>query len=138
VVGDVYAIVSLRHFDNETPFFHHIKSMDFSSSVTVPQTRPDQERALCEQLVQDGFSHDELHVPPLASPDFALMLSDACSYSDEVRKQQPAAWDMRCERWLNRLSTAITGKLFTELPITKRRAICHAAAMLASCPELLP
>lgn len=112
--------------------------MDFSSSVTVPQTRPDQERALREQLVQDGFSHDELRIPPLASPNFALLLSDAYSFSEEIKKQQPTAWDMRCERWLNRLSTVLTGKLFTELPITKRRAICHAVAMLASCPELLP
>lgn len=123
----------------EASLFHlHQAAMDFSASVTVPQARPNTEQALWEQLVQDGFNNDELHLPPLASAEFALLLSDAYSYSSEVRQQDPAAWDMRCERWLNRLSTMITGKLFTDLPMTKRRAICHAAAMLASCPELLP
>lgn len=120
------------------PFATSQHLMNFSATITVPQTLPNQDRALWEQLIQDGFNDEELHLPPLASANFALLLSDACSFSEEIRRQDPAAWDVRCERWLNRLSTAITGKLFTDLPITKRRAICHAAAMLASCPELLP
>src|SRR5689334_7765509 len=112
--------------------------MNFSATITVPEIRPNQDRALWEQLILDGFNDDELHLPPTSSPNFTLLMNDAYSYSEEVRQQGPSAWAMRCERWLNRLSTAITGKLFTDLPLTKRLAICHAAATLASSPELLP
>ncbi len=114
-----------------------ITCMDFSSTVTVPQTRPDRAKALWEQLVQDGFSDAELKVPPIDSVNFAVLMDDSKSFSDEISAQPQHAWPLRCERWLNRLSTVITGKLFTELPATKRRAICHAAVTLADRPELL-
>ncbi len=130
----IYVSAALRHA------LQHLvtSSMGFSASITVPQTRPDQARALWEQLVQDGFTNDELRIPPLTSANFALLLNDSRSFSSEVGEQPAHAWPLRCERWLNRLSTMITGRLFCELPATKRRAICHAAVTLAGRPELLP
>lgn len=111
--------------------------MGFSSSITVPQTRPDQSRALWEQLVQDGFNDTELKVPPVSSSHFTALVNDAKSFSSEIDSQPDTAWPLRCERWLNRLSTVVTGKLFTELPSDKRRAICHAAVTLAGRSELM-
>lgn len=110
--------------------------MTFAASITVPQTRPDDCRALWEQLMQDGFSPDQVCIPSLTSPEFAVLLSDAMSYANEVRGQQATAWDVRSVRWLQRLSTGLTGKLFTDLAAPQRRAICHAAATLSATPEL--
>lgn len=111
--------------------------MSFSSTITVPQERPDQSKALWEQLVQDGFSDGELKVPPVSSVNFELLLKDAKSFSSEIDSQAIQAWPLKTERWLNRLSTIVTGKLFSELPSFKRRAICHAAVTLAGRPELM-
>lgn len=112
--------------------------MDFSSSITVPQHRPDQHRALWEQLLQDGFSQDEIKLPPIESEHFVRLAEDANAYAEEISRQCSTHWDVRSERWLNRLSTTITGRLYRELPIIKRRAICHVAAALSAHPELLP
>lgn len=111
--------------------------MNFSASITVPQSRPNQDRALWEQLIQDGFANEEIHLPPLASEGFAMLMSDARAFTREVQQQNPNAWEVRCERWLQRLSVAMTGHLFTDLPITKRRAVSHAVSML-SADQVLP
>ncbi len=112
--------------------------MSFSDSVTVPQTRPDPARALWEQLIQDGFSEQELRIPSEVSEQFETLVNDSRSFSCEIGAEPGSAWPLRCERWLNRLSTVITGHIFTELPVHKRRAICHAAVTLAGRPELMP
>lgn len=111
--------------------------MSFASTVTVPEVRPDQAKALWEQLLQDGFTNDELHIPPITSEGFVVLVKDARSFIAEVGHCAASAWPLRCERWLNRLSTVITGHLFSELSVAKRRAICHAAVTLGGRPELL-
>ena len=119
-------------FSNSIPY-----AMDFSSTITVPHARPDQSRALWEQLLQDGFATEELKVPPISSANFVVLIQDSRSFSAEISNQSCQAWPLRCERWLNRLSSIITGQMFIELPIENRRAICHAAILLAERPELL-
>ena len=111
---------------------------NFSSTITVPQSRPEESQALWEQLIQDGFNGDELRVPPIGTDQFVELQQDAQKFSHEVGGCTPAAWPLRCERWLNRISVVITGKLFSELPTWKRQAITHAAITLAKRPDLLP
>lgn len=124
-------------FTHQRPSHRSPIDMDFSSTITVPQARPDQSQALWEQLLQDGFTDSELKVPPVASTRFATLVNDSLSFVSEISHQPAHAWPLRCERWLNRLSTVITGQLFAELSAPKRRAICHAAVTLAGRPELL-
>lgn len=106
-------------------------SMTFASTITVPQQLPDQPRAIWEQLIQDGFAEGELKVPPIASSAYILLVHDAKSFSADVQNQYEISWPLRCERWLNRLSTTLTGQMFWELPIPKRQAICHIALTLS-------
>lgn len=111
--------------------------MGFSTHITVPEQRPDQAKALWEQLLQDGFRGDELHVPAHDSSAFAVLVDDARAFANEIGPERVCAWPLRCERWLNHLSTVLTGVIFVELPAAKRRAICHAAVTLAGRPDLL-
>lgn len=103
--------------------------MTFAATITVPQQLPDHAQALCEQLLQDGFAEAELRVPPLTSPLFTTILHDAQSFVDEVGLET-SAWPIRGERWLNRLSTMLTGQMFWELQKNQRRAIAHAAVSI--------
>lgn len=105
--------------------------MTFSSTITVPQTTPDQSRAIWEQLIQDGFSETELKIPPVASVAYSTLIHDSKSFSTEIHERYEASWPLKCERWLNRMSTTLTGQMFWELPVPKRRAICHIALTLS-------
>lgn len=111
--------------------------MGFSTLITVPEQRPDQAKALREQLRQDGFSESELNVPDDASSDFVVLLDAARAFANEIGPDRVCTWPLRCERWLNRLSVMLTARPFTEHPAGKRRAICHAAVTLAERPDLL-
>lgn len=90
-----------------------------------------------EQLAQDGFLKQDVHVPPADTPEFALLLHDARQFCRELCGGNHPAWPVRGVRWLNRISIAAVGKLFAELPPSQRRAIAHAAITLAGQPHLL-
>lgn len=108
----------------------------FATTITVPHALPDPSTALLEQLLQDGFLRKDLRLPAMDAATFEQLVSDAKNFADEVG-QAGDAWPIRCERWLQRLSSTITGKLFTELPSSERFAIAHAAISLAGRYELL-
>jgi hypothetical protein len=110
-------------------------TMTFAATITVPAHTPDQAQIILDHLVQDGFDVSEIRVPEIASPIFTVVLHDARSFNDEIQTAYATAWPLRCERWLNRLSTTLTGQMFWELPIAKRRAIGHMALSLAGQPS---
>lgn len=112
-------------------------TFSFATTITVPHALPDPSTALLEQLLQDGFLRADLRIiPTMDRATFEQVVADAKHFAEEVG-QAGEAWPVRCERWLQRLSSAITGKLFTELPPSERFAIAHAAITLAGRSELL-
>lgn len=110
---------------------------NFSDSITVPHALPAADTAVVEQLTQDGILRQDIHVPDCQSPEFAQLLADARSFTNEIVTGEHPAWPAKGVRWLNRLSTALIGKLFSELTPNQRRAIAHAAITLAGHSELL-
>lgn len=111
--------------------------MNFSAMITVPHADVPADQAIAEQLLQDGFLFQDIHVPPVGTPDFSLLVKDAHEFADELVAGLHGAWPLRGVRWLNRLSTCLTGKLFSDLTPTQRGAISHAAITLAGHSELL-
>lgn len=111
-------------------------TFSFATTITVPHALPDPSTALLEQLLQDGFLRDDLHIPAMDQTTFAQLVADAKNFSDEVQ-QAGDAWPVRCERWLQRLSTTLTGKFFADLLPSERFAIAHAAITLGGRNELL-
>ncbi len=110
-------------------------TFSFATTITVPHALPDPSTALLEQLLQDGFFRQDINLPLPTDPNFAVIVSDAKKFSQEVGAAGDA-WSVKSVRWLNRLSTNITGKLFTELPSSQRLAIAHAALTLGGGSDL--
>ncbi len=111
-------------------------TISFATTITVPHAIPDPSTALLEQLLQDGFFQQDLQVPLPTDPNFAAIVQDALNFSAEVQRAGDA-WPVRCERWLNRLSLNLTGKVFTDLSSPHRLAIAHAALTLGGQNELV-
>ncbi len=111
-------------------------SFSFATTITVPHALPDPNTALLEQLLQDGFFRQDLRLPAMSEHDFSQIVGDAKNFVREI-EVAPLAWPVRGERWLNRLSASLTGKIFTELTSPQRFAIAHAAVTLGERPDLL-
>ncbi|MBI5466953.1 MAG: hypothetical protein HY975_01930 [Candidatus Kerfeldbacteria bacterium] len=129
VTHDNYSM-SIHDQSNEAP-------ANFSDSITVPHAVPAADAAVVVQLTQDGILRQDIHVPDCHSPEFAQLLADAQSFTNEIVTGEHPAWPAKGVRWLNRLSMTLIGKLFSELTPNQRRAIAHAAITLAGHSELL-
>lgn len=108
----------------------------FATTITVPHALPDPSTALLEQLLQDGFFRQDLRLPAMSENEYAAIVADAKNFVTEVGRSTEA-WPVRCERWLNRLSAVLTGKVFIDLPSAQRLAIAHAALTLGNGSGLL-